>query len=46
LPLLWGERRIKLLIPYVLLFPTLLYLLFSSVLQVNFLPGMVGNWLG
>ena len=46
LPLLWGERRLKLLIPYVLLFPTLLYLLFSSGLQVHFLPGMLGNWLG
>jgi putative tricarboxylic transport membrane protein len=46
LPLLWGERRFKLLVPYALLFPTLLYWLFSSALQVNFLPGLVGNWLG
>lgn len=46
LPLLWGERRFKYLIPYALLFPTLLYWLFASALQVNFLPGLVGEWLG
>lgn len=46
LPLLWGERRWKILVPYALLFPTLLYLLFSFGLQVNFLPGLVGNWFG
>lgn len=44
LPLLWGERRFKVLVPYALLFPGLLYWLFSGALQVNFLPGVIGNW--
>ncbi|MFC3283350.1 tripartite tricarboxylate transporter TctB family protein [Litchfieldella rifensis] len=43
LPLLWGERRLKLLVPYAVLFPTLLFWFFADVLQVNFLPGIVGH---
>ncbi len=42
LPLLWGERRYKILIPYALLFPTALIWLFAGVLQVSFLPGITG----
>lgn len=42
LPLLWGERRLKILVPYVLLFPTALIWLFAGALQVSFLPGITG----
>ncbi len=42
LPVLWGERRLKLLVPYVLLFPAALLWLFANVLLVNFQPGIVG----
>lgn len=42
LPLLWGERRYKILIPYALLFPTALVWLFAGALQVSFLPGITG----
>ncbi|WP_136063977.1 tripartite tricarboxylate transporter TctB family protein [Modicisalibacter radicis] len=43
LPLLWGERRWKILVPYALLFPTVLFWLFASGLQVTFLPGIIGH---
>jgi len=43
LPLMWGERRWKFLVPYVVLFPTAVMWLFSVVLQVNFLPGVIGH---
>ncbi len=43
LPLMWGERRWKYLVPYVVIFPTVVMWLFSVVLQVNFLPGIVGH---
>lgn len=42
MPLLWGERRWKILVPYVLLFPAALMWLFANVLLVNFQPGIVG----
>jgi putative tricarboxylic transport membrane protein len=42
LPLLWGERRWKILIPYIILFPTLVSLLFTKVLRVYFEPGLIG----
>ena len=42
LPLLWGERRMKLLIPYVLLFPPVVILLFKILFKVNFEPGILG----
>lgn len=42
LPLLWGERRWRLIIPYALLFPTAVMLLFAQVLKVYFEPGMFG----
>jgi putative tricarboxylic transport membrane protein len=42
LPLLWGERRLKIVIPYALVFATLVMLLFSKVLQVYFEPGLIG----
>ncbi len=42
LPLLWGERRLKILVPFVVLFPTAVMLLFSKVLGVYFDPGALG----
>lgn len=42
LPLLWGERRLKLLIPFVALFPAAVMLLFTKVLGVYFDPGVIG----
>lgn len=42
LPILWGERRWKLLIPYALVFSTAVMLLFSKMLQVYFEPGIFG----
>ncbi len=42
LAVLWGERRWKILIPYALIFPTLVMLLFSKLLGVYFEPGLVG----
>lgn len=42
LPLLWGERRLKILVPFVILFPTAVMLLFSKVLGVYFDPGALG----
>ena len=41
-PLLWGERRWRLVIPFALAFPTLVLLLFSGLLQVYFEPGILG----
>jgi putative tricarboxylic transport membrane protein len=42
LPPLWGERRWYVVLPYALLFPTLVTLLFARVLQVYFEPGIFG----
>lgn len=42
LPLLWGERRMKVLIPYIVIFPTAVALLFTQVLKVYFEPGAFG----
>ncbi len=42
LPLLWGERRLKVLIPYAVIFPGLVTLLFSQVMKVHFEPGLLG----
>ncbi len=41
-PVLWGERRWKLLIPYALIFSTIVVLLFSKLLGVYFEPGLLG----
>ena len=40
LPVLWGERRLKVLIPYAIIFPGAVSLLFSEVLKVYFEPGI------
>lgn len=42
LPLMWGERRWMLLVPFVVLFPAAVMLLFSHVLGVYFDPGVIG----
>lgn len=42
MPMLWGERRLHLIIPYALIFSTLVMLLFAQVLQIYFLPGVFG----
>jgi putative tricarboxylic transport membrane protein len=41
LPLLWGERRLEILVPYVVLFPAAVMLLFTKVLGVYFDPGAI-----
>jgi putative tricarboxylic transport membrane protein len=46
LPLLWGERRAKVLVPYVLIFPPAVALLFTKVLKVYFEPGVWGIGIG
>ncbi|HSA91247.1 MAG TPA: tripartite tricarboxylate transporter TctB family protein [Burkholderiales bacterium] len=42
LPLLWGERRYRVLVPFALLFPAAVALLFSQVLRIYFEPGRFG----
>jgi len=42
LPLLWGERRIRILIPYVIIFPPAVIFLFKVAFKVNFEPGVLG----
>ena len=40
LPLLWGERRLKILLPFAIVFPGLVTLLFTKVLRVYFEAGI------
>jgi len=40
LPILWGEKRVKVLLPFAVLFPGLVALLFTKVLGVFFEPGI------
>ena len=42
LPLIWGERRWHILIPYILLFPPAVIFLFKIAFKVNFEPGIIG----
>jgi putative tricarboxylic transport membrane protein len=42
LPLLWGERRWKLLVPFAIFFPTVITVLFAKILKVFFYPGLIG----
>jgi putative tricarboxylic transport membrane protein len=42
LPLLWGERRLQLIIPFALLFPLAVTYLFNKILLVFFEPGIFG----
>jgi putative tricarboxylic transport membrane protein len=41
LPLLWGERRIRIIAPFAIIFPTIVTLVFSTLLKVHFLPGLL-----
>lgn len=42
LPLLWGERRLKLIIPFAIVFPLAVAYLFNKILLVFFEPGIFG----
>lgn len=42
LPLLWGERRWRLIIPFALIFPLLVAYVFDRILLVQFEPGIFG----
>lgn len=46
IPPLWGERRLKLIIPFAIIFPAFVTILFSKVLQVYFEPGLLGETVG
>ncbi len=46
MPLLWGERRPKVLVPYALIFPVLITLLFNKILGVHFEPGLLESFFG
>lgn len=46
LPLLWGERRPKILVPFIILFPAAVAILFTQVLKVFFEPGLWGPEIG
>ncbi len=43
LPVLWGERRIKVLVPYAIILPLAVTALFSYLLGVHFEPGKFGS---
>lgn len=42
LPLLWGENRFRLIVPFALLFPIAVTVVFSTLLKVHFEPGLLG----
>ena len=44
LPVIWGERRWALIVPFALLFPAAIYGLFAVVLGVYFDPGPLAFW--
>jgi len=44
LPVLWGERRWHLVIPFGIGFPLAVYLLFAETLQVHFEPSPLVFW--
>ena len=41
LPLYWGEKRLKVLVPYIIGFPLVVIILFNIVLGVHFEPGLL-----
>ena len=41
LPIYWGEKRLKVLIPYIIGFPLFVIILFIIVLGVHFEPGLL-----
>ena len=44
LPVLWGERRFKFIVPYSIVFPLAIYALFAIVLKVHFEPSPLAFW--
>ncbi len=44
LPVLWGERRFRFVVPYSIVFPVAVYLLFAVVLKVHFEPSPLAFW--
>jgi putative tricarboxylic transport membrane protein len=44
LPILWGERRLHLIIPYAIGFPLAIYWLFAMALGVHFEPSPLAFW--
>lgn len=42
LPLLWGERRWKRILPFAILFPAAVTFVFGRLLGVHFHPGLLG----
>lgn len=42
LPPLWGERRLKVIVPFAIIFPGIVAVVFSQFLQVYFEPGVLG----
>lgn len=42
IPFLWGERRLRVVLPFAVLFPLCVAFLFSVVLGVYFDPGAIG----
>ncbi len=41
LPMLWGERRLKFIIPFAIIFPLAVRIVFVEALNVHFLPGIL-----
>ena len=41
LPIYWGERRLKVLISYIIGFPLFVIVLFNIILGVHFEPGLL-----
>ena len=41
LPMLWGERRFKIIIPFAIIFPLAVRIVFVEALNVHFLPGIL-----
>lgn len=46
LPLLWGERRLKWILPFAIVFPLVVRVVFVEGLKVHFLPGVLEPILG
>lgn len=44
LPVIWGERRWKIIIPYCILFPAAVYMLFAVLLNVHFDASPLALW--
>lgn len=42
IPILWGERRLRVVVPFAVIFPLCVGLLFNVALGVSFEPGLFG----